>query len=61
MTTTYKVARVRSLKIHPWVSPTTLKDFERLRIKLGFSRDGALDRAMKEFIGNHKGDANVTI
>jgi hypothetical protein len=52
--------RIRSSKIHSWVNPEILQCFEELRVRLGFTRDGALERAIVEFIKKHKGAKDAT-
>lgn len=42
--------RSRDYKIHPWVNRTIFRKFDDLAYKLGFSRDGALEKALLEFI-----------
>lgn len=54
------VNRIRSMKLHVWVNPKLMSQFENLRIRLGYSRDGALERAMSEYITAHKKDADAT-
>lgn len=54
------VNRNRSMKLHVWVNPIIMRQFEELRIRLGYSRDGALERAMSEYITTHKEDADAT-
>lgn len=48
-----EVARLRSLKIHPWTNPSVLARFESVRTRLGFSRDGAIETAMIEYTNKH--------
>ncbi len=44
------IRKTRTTKIHPWVDPKILRRFETVRIKHGYSRDGALEKAMQLFI-----------
>lgn len=44
------VDRTRSSKIHPWVSTELLGKFEKTRIPLGLTRDGAVEIAFTQFI-----------
>lgn len=48
------VRRTRNFKIHPWVNPDILKDLDIICEKLGYSRDGAIERALRSFIKKYK-------
>ena len=48
------------MKLHVWVNPKMMSQFENLRTRLGYFRDGALERAMSEYITAHKKDADAT-
>lgn len=45
--------RLRDGKIHPWVSKPLLARFDKLVERLGFSRDGALEAAIRDFVNKH--------
>lgn len=47
---TTAVKRTRSLKIHVWVCPALMRKFNELAYRLGMSRDGAIEKALKGFI-----------
>ena len=50
-----KPNRRRDRKIHPWVSRRLLAKFDSLIYRLGFTRDGALEQAINDFVVKHGG------
>lgn len=59
MATRDKDNRRRCRKVHIWVHPAVFDSFERLRLRLGFSRDGGFEHAMTEYVETHRGDTDA--
>jgi len=45
--------RVRSLKLHIWVKPDKVREFNEAREIEGHSRDGAFEKAMGLYVDAH--------